>query len=163
MASLRLQLPAGDANTFILTIVARVRDTLDGVTEFAIPSVIVVPDAGAIANFVNDVQQSSIATVSNPIVQLLSSGNQNIIAQVITSLSQVFNKMSGEITNLAVASKYPRIQSGIAAFSFKKFARRYSCSEYFGVTVRKQTCTDGEFHSLSLVRQILKKNEPILQ
>jgi type VI protein secretion system component VasK len=109
VSSLRLQLPAGDVNTSMLNIVTCVRDSLDGVTEFTMQSVTVVPDAVVIANLVNDVQQSSIRAVSNPIIELLASGNQNAIAQVITSLSQVFNKMSSEMTNSAVASKYPFI------------------------------------------------------
>ena len=42
---------------------------------------------------------------SNPLAQLLASGNQNTVGQVLTSLSQVFTKMSSQSVASAVASE----------------------------------------------------------
>jgi hypothetical protein len=42
---------------------------------------------------------------TNPLVQLLSSGSQNTIGQVINSISQEFNKMNEENIDKAVSSK----------------------------------------------------------
>ena len=42
---------------------------------------------------------------NNPIVQLLASGNQNTVGQVISSLSQEFNKKNTETMTNAVSSK----------------------------------------------------------
>jgi len=41
---------------------------------------------------------------SNPLVQLLSSGSQNIVAQIMSSLSQQFNTMNNQSVNQAVSS-----------------------------------------------------------
>jgi hypothetical protein len=49
-------------------------------------------------------QSSSSAITTNPVVQLLSSGNQNTVGQVISSVSQQFNKMNSESINNAVSS-----------------------------------------------------------
>jgi hypothetical protein len=42
---------------------------------------------------------------NNPLVQLLSSGSQNTVGQVISSISQEFNKMNNENVDKAVSSK----------------------------------------------------------
>jgi hypothetical protein len=42
---------------------------------------------------------------NNPLVQLLSSEDQNTVGQVISSISQEFNKMNNENVDKAVSSK----------------------------------------------------------
>ena len=100
----QLRMPAGDGNTSSLNLIGFVRDTLDCVTEFNMSSIIVVPDSAGIASFVDAVQQSGAGITNNPLVQLLASGNQNTIGQVITSLSQEFNKMNSQHVANAVSS-----------------------------------------------------------
>ncbi len=70
-------------------------------------SIAVLPDLVGITDLISDMQSSSSAISTNPIFQLLASGNQNIVSQVITSLSQQFNKISSESLNTAVLGKSP--------------------------------------------------------
>ena len=105
VSSSQLQLPAGSDNTSLVNVVVHIRDMLNGVTQFDMQSVVVVPDVAGISTLVNVLQQSSTATINtNPIIQLLAGGNQNTVGQVITSLSQVFNEMNSQSVQTAVAS-----------------------------------------------------------
>jgi hypothetical protein len=101
----QVRLPSGDDQTSLLYIVASIRDQLDGITEFNMSSVSVIPDSVGINNLINDIQSSSNRITNNPIVQLLASGNQNTVGQVLTSLSQQFNQMNSESVNKAVSSR----------------------------------------------------------
>src|SRR5689334_7088144 len=88
-SSFQLRLPAGDDNNSLLNVSVHIRDMLDGVTEYNMQTVVVVSDLTGITALIDVVQQPDDATNSNPIVQLLASGNQNSVGQVLTSLSQV--------------------------------------------------------------------------
>jgi len=70
-------------------------------------SISVLPDVVGINNLISDIQSSSGAIITNPMVQLLASENQNIAGQVISALSQQFNRMSTENLNTAVSGKSP--------------------------------------------------------
>ena len=56
-------------------------------------------------NLIHDIQTSSNGDTTNPIIQLLASGNQNIVGQVLTSISQQFNQMNNDLVDKAVSSK----------------------------------------------------------
>jgi len=105
ISTFQVQLPAGDDQTSLLHLVVYIRDILDCITQFNMSSVTILPDSVGIANLINDVQSSSGGTTTNPIVLLLASENQNIVGQLITSLSQQFNKMNNENIDKAVSSK----------------------------------------------------------
>ncbi|CAF3751894.1 unnamed protein product, partial [Rotaria sp. Silwood1] len=111
----QVHLPVGDDQTFILNIVIYVRDLLDCLTEVNMSSVSVVPDSSAITNLINNLQSSSNSIQNNPIVQLLASGNQNIVGQVITSVSQQFNKMNSESLDNAASNGVPLASISIAS------------------------------------------------
>ena len=100
-----VRLPAGNDNTSTIHIFAHIRDTLDCVTEFNLSSVVVVPDIGEINSLVDTLQNSSIPITNNPLVRILASCNQNTISQVMSSLSQEFNKINSQTIGNAVASK----------------------------------------------------------
>ena len=68
-------------------------------------SVTVLPDSAGINDLISNLQSSSNQITNNPIVQLLASGNQNTVGQVLTSLSQQFNKMNNENLDKAVSSR----------------------------------------------------------
>jgi hypothetical protein len=70
-------------------------------------SITVLPDLVAINNLISDIQSSSGAITANPTVQLLASENQNIVGQVLSALSQQFNKMNSKNLNTAVLGKSP--------------------------------------------------------
>jgi hypothetical protein len=101
----QIRLPPGDDQTSLLHIIVHIRDILDCITELNMSSVSVIPDSVGIADLINDIQSSSGGITTNSIVQLLASENQNIVGQVITSLSQQFNKMNIESLDKAVSSK----------------------------------------------------------
>jgi hypothetical protein len=103
--SMELRLPAGDDTNSLVHIIGYVRDTLDCVTEFNVSSVVVVTDSEGINNLIDILQTSSSTLTNNPLVQILASGNQNMVGQVISSLSLVFNKINNQTVENAVASE----------------------------------------------------------
>jgi len=109
MSNFDVQLPAGDDNTSMVNLIVHIRDTLECVAEYNMSSVSVIPDTAGINNLINNLQVSTNAANNNPIVQLLAGGNQNTVGQIITSLSQVFNKMNTQNLENAVSSnKYSK-------------------------------------------------------
>ncbi len=105
VSTIQLRLPAGTDNQSLIHIVGFIRDTLDCVTEFNLSSVTVVSDFTEITNLVNSLQNSSSRITTNLFVQMLASGNQNTIGQVISSLSQEFNKINNQTVENAIASE----------------------------------------------------------
>ena len=103
--TIQLRLPAGDDNTSLIYLVASIRDTLDCVKQSNISSVTVLPDSEKMAHLIETLQNPSSDKTKDPLVQILSSGNQNTIGQVISSLSQQFNKINNQTVENAVASK----------------------------------------------------------
>jgi hypothetical protein len=99
--TLQVRLPAGDNQTSLLNIIVNIRDTLDCIAELNISSVNVLPDSAGIS----DLQNSSNGSTNNPIIQLLATGNQNTVGQIITSVSQEFYEMNNENIDQAVLSK----------------------------------------------------------
>ncbi len=103
--TIQVRLPAGDDYGSLIHIIGYVRDTLDCVTEFNVSSVVVVSDSEGINKLVDILQTSSSRLTNNPLVQILASGNQNMVGQVISSLSQEFNKINNQTVENAVASE----------------------------------------------------------
>jgi hypothetical protein len=102
--TLKLRLPSGNDNTSLLYIYAYIRDTLDCVTELNLSSVVVISDLGQMNSLIDSLQNSNNAITNNPLVQMLASGNQNTVGQVISSLSQEFNKVNSQTIANAVTS-----------------------------------------------------------
>ncbi|UJR18699.1 hypothetical protein I4U23_005606 [Adineta vaga] len=100
----QLQLPAGDNQTSLLHLIVHIRDQLDCITELNISSVTVFSDLAAIHNLINDIQNSSERIITNPIIQLLTYGNQNRFGQIFTSISQQLNQMNNENLNKAISN-----------------------------------------------------------
>ncbi len=96
-SDIQLLLPSTNDNTSLLNIVAYISDTYNCVTEFNMSSVLVEQDLSAIDSLQN--------STNNALIQMLASGNQNRISQVITSLSQQLNQINNQAIGTAVASK----------------------------------------------------------
>jgi hypothetical protein len=105
ISNFQVRLPAGDDQTSLLNITVDIRDELDCITEYNMSSVTVTPDSTGINDLMNNIQSSSNAINSNPIVRLLASGNQNTVGQILTSLSQQFNQMNNQNLDQAISSK----------------------------------------------------------
>ena len=108
LLTFQVRLPVGNDQTSVLHLIIRIRDTLECVSELNITSVYVLPDSAGIKDLINDLQSTSsnanAATATNPIAQLLASGNQNTIGQVMSSISQQFNTKNNESMNNAISS-----------------------------------------------------------
>jgi hypothetical protein len=140
VSNIEIRLPSGDDNTSLVNLIVYIRDTLGCITEYNMTSVTVVPDTVAINDFIDSLQTSTNAANSNPIVQILTGGNQNVIGQVITALSQVFNKMNMESLNNAISSKSnPSILISDKNLGF--FHRWCSCYQYFCFIIRRSKFT----------------------
>jgi hypothetical protein len=79
-----------------------IRDTADCVTEYNLSSIYVQLDSTQTINLMNNINNPS----SNPLVQSLSSGDQNTVGQIMSSLSQQFNTMNNQSINQAVLSNH---------------------------------------------------------
>jgi hypothetical protein len=104
MSTLEIQLPAGDDNTSSLNLTVHIRDTLNCVTVYNMEPIIVLPDQTAIDSLIDVIQNPNHGQTSHPLFQALASGNQNIVGQVVTALSQEFNKRNKQNLQTAVAS-----------------------------------------------------------
>jgi len=101
----QVYLPAGNSQTSLLNLVVYIRDLVYCITEFNVSSISVTVDTAQVNDLMNLLQNSSSQRSNNQFVQLLSSGNQNVVGQIGTSLSQVFNNMNSENVDNAVSSK----------------------------------------------------------
>jgi hypothetical protein len=106
VSDFEVRLPWGNDQTSLLNLVIQIRDILDCVTEWNMTSVIVTPDSSSVSDLMNTFQNSPDSLTTNPVVQLLSSGNQNTVGQILTSISQQFNQINKESLENAVSSKF---------------------------------------------------------
>jgi len=116
VSTFQIQLPAGDEQTGLIYLTISIRDQLNCLTEFNLSTVTVLPNSAALSDLLNNFQSST----TNPIVELLSSGNQNTIGQVLTSVSQQFNKINSENINKAAASGIPSATISISSLGTQR-------------------------------------------
>ncbi|CAF3624741.1 unnamed protein product [Adineta steineri] len=100
----QVRLPAGDNETSLLNLVVYVRDLAGSVAQVNISSVNVIADLTIINDLIDKITNSSSTITNNPIVRLLSSGNQNVVGQMIIALSQEFNQMNNENLDKAISN-----------------------------------------------------------
>ncbi|CAF1360361.1 unnamed protein product, partial [Adineta steineri] len=103
----QVRLPTGDNETSLLNLVVYVRDLAGSVTQVNISSVNVIADTATINDLIDKITNSPSTITNNPIVRLLSSGNQNVVGQIMTSLSQEFNQMNSDNLDKAILSGIP--------------------------------------------------------
>ena len=94
-----------DLNQTQLKLIVTVRDTLDCVVEVNLSMVVITVDTSSIRQLVEQLYNSTSTLTSDPLVRLLSSGNQNTVAQLITSMSQYFNQIDKLAVDDALSSK----------------------------------------------------------
>ena len=104
-SSIQTRLPVGDRDTSLLHLVVSIRDQLDCVAEVNISSVHIRADTIAINGLIEGMTSLSSQSTNNALVQLLSSGNQNTVGQVIASVSQQVNRMNSDNINRASAGR----------------------------------------------------------
>ncbi|CAF4382868.1 unnamed protein product, partial [Adineta steineri] len=111
----QVRLPAGDNETSLLNLVIYVRDLVGSVTQVNISSVNVITDLVVINDLIDKITNSSSTITNNAIVRLLSSGNQNVVGQMIISLSQELNQMSSENLDKAISNGIPAVDISVSA------------------------------------------------
>ncbi|CAF4347982.1 unnamed protein product, partial [Adineta steineri] len=74
------------------------------ITQVNVSSVNIIADLATINDLIDKITNSSSTITNNPIVRLLSSGNQNVVGQMIILLSQEFNQMSNENFDKAISN-----------------------------------------------------------
>ena len=141
-----VRLPSPDGNQTQLNLIVTIRDTLDCVTYFNLSTVVVT------ANFLSIDQFVDALSNSNALARLLSSGNQNTVAQLIISLSQHFNQIDGQSVADALSSTDSQlILSQTRSLLFRGCAiREYWCFSLDGCHLSTSTMTIIEERSISL-------------
>ncbi|CAF1602837.1 unnamed protein product, partial [Adineta ricciae] len=92
VSNIDMRLPPGEnTNTSLVHLIVHIRDKFDCVTEYNLSSVVVRIDT------------TDVNKLSDPIIRSLASGNQNVVGQILISLSQVFNEMNRESIKKAVS------------------------------------------------------------
>ena len=89
-ATLEVFFPAYPENSSLLHLVVFVRDRFDCVTEVNVSSVTIDPEPNTIETFINRFND----TTNETFTRLLTTLNQNLISQVIVSVSQVLPQQS---------------------------------------------------------------------
>lgn len=97
-------LPAGYEPSFTLQLIVLIRDTMSCVVQVNLTQVTVLSDTDALDQLMNQLQSSS-STINNPLIQLVSSGNQNVIGQVLSSVSQQSNQINAQLINRTAGSE----------------------------------------------------------
>ena len=105
VSSFQVRLPAGDNETSLVNIVIYIRDLLDCIIEVNMSSIYVIVNSDEINNLISSLEDSSSQINNNQFVRLLSSRNQNVVGQILTSLSQEFNNINTENIDNAISSK----------------------------------------------------------
>ena len=100
-----IRLPAPYTNQTQLNLLVTIRDTLDCVISVNLSAVNVTVDVSSINQLVDQLSSTTSFSATSPLVQLLSTGNQNTVAQLVTSLSQHFNQIGGKNIGDAVSSE----------------------------------------------------------
>lgn len=104
ISDFKIRLSPKSDNETTLTLILHIRDTLDCVTSVNLSSVTVTTDMNSLNDFIGTIQ-SSTSLSTNPSIQLLTSGNQNVIGQLVTSFSQQFNRMHSQQLDTARSSE----------------------------------------------------------
>ncbi|CAM4924059.1 unnamed protein product [Rotaria socialis] len=110
LPTLKIRLPAGNGNTSLLVMMVHIRDMLDCMTEFYMEAPVVILDLTEINTLINVLQEPTKGATINPFVQLLASGYQNTVGQIIILIAQELNKMNKQNIETAV-------ENGISAAS----------------------------------------------
>ncbi|CAF3720614.1 unnamed protein product [Rotaria sp. Silwood1] len=126
ISTLDIKLPAGDNNSSSLNITVHIRDTLNCVKEFHIEEpIVVILDEISINTFINIIQNIDNKKTNDPIRQALASGNQNIVIQTVTIVSQELNKRNKHELEIAIKDGIPAEKISISPLGSQKRSETY--------------------------------------
>ncbi|CAF4200745.1 unnamed protein product, partial [Adineta steineri] len=146
----QVRLPAGDNETSLLNLVVYVRDLLNSITQVNISSVSVMKNFEIINELIDKITNSSSTITNNPIVRLLSSGNQNVVGQMIIALSQELNQMSSENLDKAISNGIPAVDISVSLLGSQRL-------QQISIPLNESALIDynTELNSLANVRDYL--------
>jgi hypothetical protein len=106
--SFQIRMPVNDLNVSLIQLMVYVRDKYDCTTEFDLPSISIVPDMNNIISLITTVESSDYSSgiSSNPLIEILYSGNQNDICQILTSVGQILNILAQQNLQSAINSMF---------------------------------------------------------
>ena len=114
ISQFQVRLPAGDEQTSELNLMILIRDQLDSITEYNLSSVYVQVDD---------------ESIQHPMIQLLLTGNQNTVGQVLTSLLQEFNKINEKNIRRAVSNGIPYTTISISPLDTQRLPQQVEFNE----------------------------------
>lgn len=98
--------PSGQNNMSTINIIVQIRDNLNAITQYFLRSIVVTSDTATITSLVHVLQQAnSQMTLNDPIMQLLTYENLNVVGQILTSVSLVMDQMTKTNLDKAASSK----------------------------------------------------------
>jgi hypothetical protein len=103
----RLSAAATSNSSSVLDLFVVIRDTLDCTQQFNLTSVHVWVDESSVDALLDALQRSPVDMNKDPLVQLLSRANQNLVSQLITSIADRFSQIDRD--NIAAALSGPRV------------------------------------------------------
>jgi len=120
VSTIEIRLPSGNDQRLII----QIRDQLNCLTEYNLSSLVSV--------------RSDFESIDNPIVNLLSSGNQNTISQVLISLSREFNKMNTENIQKAVSNGIPAATISVSSLTSQRLSSNGELNQSALIEFNKQ-------------------------
>ncbi|CAF1000565.1 unnamed protein product [Adineta steineri] len=163
-----VRLPAGDNETSLLNLVVYVRDLAGSVTQVNISSVNIIADSVTINDLIDKITNLSSTITNNPIVRLLSSGNQNVVGQIMTALSQEFNQMNSENLDKAISSGIPAatiLVSSLGSSSLQQVSLPLNESALINYNIQLNSLTNVRDYLVTFITNLLitTSNSIILQ
>ncbi|CAF4334891.1 unnamed protein product, partial [Adineta steineri] len=164
----QVRLPAGDNETSLLNLVVYVRDLAGSVTQVNISSVNIITDTATINDLIDEITNLSSTITNNPIVRLLSSGNQNVVGQIMTALSQEFNQMNSENLDKAISSGIPAatiLVSSLGSSSLQQVSLPLNESALINYNIQLNSLTNVRDYLVTFITNLLitTSNSIILQ
>lgn len=110
--SFQVRMPINDLNSSLIYLLVRVRDQFDCFTELNFSSISISSDMNNILSLITNIQSAVINSDyrsvinMNPIINILYSGNQNDVCQILTSFTQILNILAEQNLQLAIDSMF---------------------------------------------------------
>lgn len=92
-------------------LIVSIRDTFDGVTEYALQPIHIVSDEFIFENFIDELQRMGPDLSNNPIYRALTSIDPEIVGQMLFSLSRILDEKNDQFIHRGMQSKtlnYPK-------------------------------------------------------
>ncbi|CAF1341570.1 unnamed protein product [Adineta ricciae] len=121
----QVRLPAGSNTTSRVNLFVKIQDTLNSYTDFNLPPVLVVPDTTILSDFIDSFRNGTNIPTNQHFSQLLSTGDQNTVEQIITILSQELNQINTEQLQNAVTKDIPVASVSVSSLGESSFSSNY--------------------------------------